>query len=85
MFASKSLAGHVSRGALGLGALAAAAHFADRGWPPLLLLPIALLALRGCPLCWTIGLIETLWARPRGRAVDASCVDGSCARRSEEA
>ena len=80
MFASKSLAEHVSRGALGLGALGAAAHFADRGWPALLLLPVALLALRGCPMCWTIGLVETFWARLRGHAINASCFDGPCAQ-----
>jgi hypothetical protein len=79
MFASKSIGEHLLRGAVGAGAVVAAVTLADRGWPPLVLLPLALLALRGCPMCWTVGLVETVWARFRGRDPRAACVDGSCA------
>jgi hypothetical protein len=29
-------------------------------WPSLLLLPTALFLLKGCLMCWTVGLIETI-------------------------
>jgi hypothetical protein len=78
VFASRSLAEHFLRGAVGIGAFAAAAVFAERGWPILLLLPVALLALRGCPMCWTLGLIETLAAHLQRRPAREGCIGGAC-------
>lgn len=60
MFASRSLVEHIARGAVGLCLLAYAIYIAETN-------PIASVALgigtlimfRGCPVCWTIGLIET--------------------------
>ena len=81
MFASRSVAVHLARGALGLGALVAAALAAPRApWLALPLLPLALLALRGCPLCWTVGLVETIAAKARGSHARRLCPDGRCAR-----
>ncbi|WP_338700711.1 hypothetical protein V2W30_27645 [Streptomyces sp. Q6] len=40
----------------------------------LLLAPLGLFALRGCPMCWVIGLAETVSA---GR-LRRSCAEGSC-------
>nr|BFD90277.1 hypothetical protein KitaXyl93_16370 [Kitasatospora sp. Xyl93] len=40
----------------------------------LVLLPVGLFALRGCPMCWTIGLMQTI---SRGR-LQRSCEDGQC-------
>lgn len=79
MFASRSLGVHLVRGALGFGAIAAAFALLDShgGWS-IALLGLALVALRGCPSCWTIGLFETL----RGRS---ACADGSCATASTRA
>ncbi len=57
MFASKTLIEHVSRGAVGIGALCHAVAiaelhpFASLAWGALVLV-----AFRGCPVCWTIGL-----------------------------
>lgn len=82
MFASKTIIEHLVRGALGIGAFAAAAALAPAH--PILalsLLPMGLVALRGCPMCWTVGLVQTIVARARGRSTAALCVDGSCARR----
>ena len=79
MFASKSITSHLARGLLGLGALAAFVVMAPtHPWLSLLALPLALVALRGCPMCWTIGLLQTLVARARGRAVKRACTDGRC-------
>ncbi len=79
MFASKSLTEHLLRGLVGVGALATLAAYGSLGWPMLLLLPVALVALRGCPTCWTIGLVQTVWAKMRGRPPTGACVDGACA------
>ncbi len=80
MFASKSLGEHLLRGLIGVGALAGAAAYGGLGWPLLVLLPAALVALRGCPACWTIGLVQTVWAKLRGRPAAGACLDGACAR-----
>jgi hypothetical protein len=80
MFASNTLVEHLLRGVVGIGAFALAATLASSH--PLLaltLLPVALVALRGCPMCWTMGLIETIAAKVRGTNADGACLDGSCA------
>ena len=68
MFASNSLLEHGLRGLVGIGMLwyaitIAAAH----PWASLALAVLALLAFRGCPICWTIGLVETASRRWRGQ------------------
>ena len=61
IFGSRSLLTHLGRGFLGIAALAAGLRGYDIvGWPALLLLGVTLWALRGCPVCWTIGLFETI-------------------------
>jgi hypothetical protein len=78
-FASDSLAGHIRRGAVGFGLLGSAlALTSSIGGAAFLLVPAGLLALRGCPMCWTVGLIETISA---GR-LRRTCTDGDCARSS---
>ncbi|HEY9264056.1 hypothetical protein ACWEOO_20415 [Kribbella sp. NPDC004138] len=74
-FASASLPRHLLRGLIGFGSLIAAfALLPSVGPLSLLLLPVTLLAFRGCPTCWVIGLIETV---SRGR-LQRDCVDGQC-------
>jgi len=70
MFASKTLLEHLVRGVIGFGAVILAINLARA--PDLLgqgaalaLVLSALVALRGCPICWTMGLFETL-DRSRG-------------------
>lgn len=61
MFASNTLIEHVLRGAVGIGALwLAVAIAASHPWSSLALGALVLLAFRGCPICWTIGLFETV-------------------------
>jgi hypothetical protein len=80
MFASKSVVEHLARGLVGLGALGGSVFYAaSYPWLSLLAIPVALVALRGCPMCWTIGLVQTLVARAQGKALDDACVDGTCA------
>ncbi|MET9313223.1 hypothetical protein ABZX12_15485 [Kribbella sp. NPDC003505] len=74
-FASASLPRHLLRGLIGFGSLIAAfALLPSVGPLSLLLLPVTLLAFRGCPTCWVVGLIETI---SRGR-LQRDCVDGQC-------
>lgn len=74
-FASTSLPRHLIRGAVGFGALIGSiALIPFVGLLSLVLAPIGLLALRGCPTCWTIGLVQTI---SRGR-LERACVDGRC-------
>ncbi|MFE7134548.1 hypothetical protein ACFVIM_27180 [Streptomyces sp. NPDC057638] len=75
-FASTSIPRHLARGAAGFGSLAASILLLPLTGPvSLVLAPVGLLALRGCPVCWTIGLAQTV---SRGR-LRRSCVDGHCA------
>lgn len=60
-FASRSFPEHLLRGLTGFAALAAALTVTDRHpWFSLALGLLALIAFRGCPVCWLTGLIETL-------------------------
>ena len=79
MFASKSLVLHLARGAIGFAAFAATPALASQQpWLALPLIAAGLVALRGCPLCWSVGLVQTIAAKLSGKRADA-CIDGSCA------
>lgn len=69
MFASGSVAEHVLRGVLGLVLVVTAFALAGSRPIALLLLVPAVVAWRGCPTCWLMGLGATL---SRGR------VGGTC-------
>jgi len=61
LFASQSLAGHFIRGGVAFGCLYwAVLNQHTTPWLALLAGAVALFAMRGCPVCWTIGLAETL-------------------------
>ncbi|GAA2095733.1 hypothetical protein GCM10009801_64830 [Streptomyces albiaxialis] len=70
------MARHLVRGAVGFGALAGSFALLPAVGPVgLALLPVGVLALRGCPMCWAVGLAQTV---SRGR-LRRSCEDGRCA------
>jgi len=74
-FASASVSRHLARGAIGFGAVIGSFALTPAFGPvSLLLFPVGLVALRGCPTCWAIGLLQTL---SRGR-LQRSCADGTC-------
>jgi hypothetical protein len=80
MFKSQSLLEHLLRGAIGLGALVSAWFVAaNHPWLSLGGVLMGLVALRGCPSCWVLGLLETLAS---GAPSAGACVDGSCTRQS---
>ena len=70
MFESSSYSAHILRGLIGFGAVALAIWI---GQSPglsaiivsLLFGGVAIIALRGCPICWTTGLISMTMARLR--------------------
>lgn len=66
LFATQTLGGHLIRGAIAVALLyvAIAQQHANPVWSVLAGL-LALVAMRGCPVCWTIGLIETIQQRLR--------------------
>jgi hypothetical protein len=81
-FASSSVARHLLRGVMGFGLIAGAFALAAGGRPvALALLVPGVVALRGCPTCWAVGLLETVSA---GR-LRRSCAEGSCTAVREHA
>lgn len=64
LFATQTLTGHLIRGAAAIALLYAAVsqQQAHVGWSLLAGLA-ALVALRGCPVCWAVGLVETVQQR----------------------
>lgn len=75
-FASASVREHYVRGAVGIPLLVAAFALIPV-WGPLTLLlaPVAVVLLRGCPTCWALGLGQT-----RALVARQGCADGSCGR-----
>ena len=74
-FASTSVARHLTRGAIGFGLIGSAIGLVPvLGPASLLLAPAGLVALRGCPTCWMVGLMETISA---GR-LQRTCTDTGC-------
>ncbi|TXS44820.1 hypothetical protein [Streptomyces sp. t39] len=70
-FASSSLPRHLVRGVIGFGGLIGSVALLPLAGPVgLLLLPVGLLALRGCPVCWAVGLMQTVSRGRLRRACD---------------
>lgn len=79
IFASETVREHLLRGLVGLGCVAVAVRLGpSHPWVALVAAAAALVALRGCPMCWTMGLVETLRARTTGTAARSRCVTGTC-------
>lgn len=66
-FGNRTITLHLVRGAIGFGALALAVTAQISPWWSVGLIPIALIALKGCPICWTMGLVETVAMRVHTR------------------
>jgi hypothetical protein len=81
VFPSRNVAIHIVRGILGLGFLAIALQYSTvLGWWTLLPVAAALVCLGGCPMCWVVGLIETVLRR-KSRTACAIKTDTSPASR----
>jgi hypothetical protein len=76
--ARASIARHLARGAIGFGLIGAALALTTSVGPiALLLAPFGMVALRGCPTCWVVGLIEVISA---GR-LQRTCAENGCTLR----
>jgi hypothetical protein len=74
-FASASIVRHLLRGGLGFGLLiGSVALIPMLGLASMLIAPVGIVALRGCPTCWAVGLAQTI---SMGR-LQRSCADGRC-------
>jgi hypothetical protein len=74
-FASTSVPRHLTRGAIGFGLVIGAIALVPVVGPvSLLATPLALVAFRGCPTCWMVGLAQTI---SRGR-LERRCEGGVC-------
>lgn len=73
--ASRSVPRHLVRGVIGFGLIVGSVALVPV-WGPATLLaaPLSLIAFRGCPTCWMVGLAQTV---SRGR-LERRCVDGVC-------
>jgi hypothetical protein len=73
--ASASVARHLVRGGIGFGLIGSGFALIQIAGPAALLLtPLGLIALRGCPTCWVAGLIQTVSAGRLQRA----CIEAGC-------
>jgi hypothetical protein len=60
-FASSSIGVHLARGLFGMVALIGGLALAATVTPAALaLVPLGFVLLRGCPVCWTVGLVATM-------------------------
>lgn len=83
-FASRSVGRHLLRGLVGFPAMIVglALFYVGQGWLAVTgaigFGALAVVAFRGCFLCWTLGLVETVIRRWRGEAaVCAACAAGA--------
>lgn len=61
IFGNRTIGRHLLRGALGITALyLSLSTLRGTTWGSLIFLGAALYLLKGCPMCWTLGLIETI-------------------------
>ncbi len=69
VYGNRSLRMHLLRGTIGVAALVLALRgYQSVGWPALGLLGITIWMFKGCPMCWTIGLFETLASKIHARS-----------------
>lgn len=61
-FGNRTVALHLLRGVLGFAALGVAL-FGGSVLAAVVLVPAALVLMKGCPTCWTIGLVQTVQRR----------------------
>jgi hypothetical protein len=68
MFASKTIAAHIVRGVIAAALVTwALLHQSSDLTFAVAAGVLAVVAMRGCPLCWTVGLCETIGERVRDR------------------
>ena len=85
-FGSKTIGIHILRGVLGFAAFSVSlATLSTTIWPSLFLLPAAFYLLKGCPMCWMAGLIETITRSGAKHGESTQLQQGACCGASEAA
>jgi len=65
-FGSPTVVVHLLRGIVGIGfAVVALQYSSILGWWTLVPALIAFVCLGGCPMCWTVGLVDTILRRKK--------------------
>jgi hypothetical protein len=78
MFASKTIAAHMLRGVIAAALIAWALLYQSSNPAFAVAAAVgAVAAMRGCPMCWTVGLLETIAVTIRVRRAD-TCSSGRC-------
>ncbi len=76
-FGNRTIKLHLLKGFLGMTALAVSLDTINaKLWPSVVLLPLSLYLLRGCPVCWTLGLIETIVMKFHAKIAESSAHEG---------
>jgi hypothetical protein len=66
MFSSRTVVGHLMRGGIAAALIGwALLHEASDPAFAAIAVVLAVVAMRGCPMCWAIGLVETIGNRLR--------------------
>jgi hypothetical protein len=66
MFGSTSIAAHLTRGVIAAALIAwAVLHLSSNPTFAVIAIVLAIVAMRGCPMCWVLGLVETVGNRMR--------------------
>lgn len=71
MFSNTSITMQLVRGVLALGAIVGAVILSSHLWAVLPLALIAIVLMRGCPMCWLSGLFEAFSKRRSDRIASA--------------
>ena len=78
-FGNQTVVLHLMKGILGLSALGISLYTTNSEiWPSLVLIPASLYLLWGCPVCWTMGLIETVVMRFHQRNAERGALSQGC-------
>lgn len=77
-FSSRSVLEHLARGLLAFACVWAALRTEHLVWPLFIFLPAAFLLWRGCPSCWTLGLIDTIRRKITGKPPGESWTSCAC-------
>jgi hypothetical protein len=65
-FGSPNVAVHLLRGIVGIALVVVALQYASTwGWWTLVPAIVAFVCLGGCPMCWTVGLVDTILRRKK--------------------
>jgi hypothetical protein len=60
MYCNTSVLNQIARGVLAVACIAGAIVLTPHFWPAVALFAVAVVLMRGCPICWLLGLVEAI-------------------------